>query len=627
MKKNQVDVTPFVQQLIGNPSINMGNLPIDMRQGYMPFFRMLPTQADPVEFYLSLSMYGFYSLFLTPEEQMAYINTVFCEPDELNMVSVSLLKSINICPLCAKYDIKNFNTLYFHRVHQLPDICFCPKHQVRLLSFYGGKKRIINFNLEDYRLVENNIPEKDLKAYANYVSVLFDSNVTSDLSELSTIIRQALIERGYYGSHSKAGFQSDIDKWEHKALFSLTSENFNPWISRIKTKKPSEILGLLMFLFPNPEDLIQSLSTGKKLCAQYTCDNCETVYFGTPFSHEIGWGCPECNKKLTYSERYTHLVHVLGNGEYDVRENIVSPVKKIQHYHRVCGQLSNIKPKMFIFYGERCRCRGTKIESKLRQSAEMNGLKFISYDHGNRTVTLFHPKCGNSFTVHTPAFRHSLRCRICEQIYESKTENELLDSYVQRVQRLVGDEYSIISFSKNCRRMKVRHNKCALEYDTELAQFFRGFRCPQCTVIPLYDEINQVLTDASDGKYILNGQASNKIYFSVLNTENGDEKTFSKYRILQELTRLTPSKCFSGLKTGQIFPDWSVYLEIYKEYREEYGQLPHRNTIYKGKAIGNWCFNMRKLRTNGKLSEDRIQILTAAGFEWETKRVLQKKKQ
>lgn len=191
---------------------------IDFRRCYMGFLKMLPIEEDAGVFYLSMSTYRFDSLFLTVEEQMAYINEVFREPDELNMSIKHLYKTVNICPICAQDDIRTFGEFYFHRTHQLSGICFCPKHHIRLQSFVGEKKNIETCCLEDFHPIEATIPDEDLIAYADYANALFKSDISSNLSELAGIIRRKLYESNYIGSTGMQLLLDNVEKWDHKAL-------------------------------------------------------------------------------------------------------------------------------------------------------------------------------------------------------------------------------------------------------------------------------------------------------------------------------------------------------------------------------------------------------------------------
>ena len=64
------------------------------------------------------------------------------------------------------------------------------------------------------------------------------------------------------------------------------------------------------------------------------------------------------------------MVQVVGDGEYDVKDSFISLGKRISHYHNACGKDLFIRPNMFLFYGERCKCRIGKAEKALRKTVD-----------------------------------------------------------------------------------------------------------------------------------------------------------------------------------------------------------------------------------------------------------------
>ncbi|MCF0127548.1 MAG: Helicase associated domain protein, partial [Pseudobutyrivibrio sp.] len=69
--------------------------------------------------------------------------------------------------------------------------------------------------------------------------------------------------------------------------------------------------------------------------------------------------------------------------------------------------------------------------------------------------------------------------------------------------------------------------------------------------------------------------------------------------------------------TDQKFNHW---LELLKEYKEEYGNLiiPSKYVTKEGEALGNFCFNMRSRYRRGQLSDEYIYRLTELEFKWDT---------
>ncbi len=208
-------------------------------------------------------------------------------------------------------------------------------------------------------------------------------------------------------------------------------------------------------------------------------------------------------------------------------------------------------------------------------------------------------------------------CRVCE---DPRTGEGATEAISKKLQEVVGDEYELLSYKKNRaeRNPKIilRHKLCGNEFEVVRDHFFTGQRCPQCTAIPSYKELDKLLCQASEGKYRLLGPTKDKRGVILVNTETHEEKNYSREYLAQELSRPTPSTAFPNIKTGYKFPDWDEYLRLFIEYLQEYRNPPIRRTEYKGVALGAWYRNMILLKNKGKLSRERIQVLTDAGFVW-----------
>lgn len=64
--------------------------------------------------------------------------------------------------------------------------------------------------------------------------------------------------------------------------------------------------------------------------------------------------------------------------------------------------------------------------------------------------------------------------------------------------------------------------------------------------------------------------------------------------------------------------NFSRWVHLLREYKNRYGhcRVPSKYTS-GGKALGNWCHSVRKQYRNGRLPEERIEILNQIGFSWE----------
>ena len=363
LTRNGIDIEVFEKLYLGKRLLKIDRFSFDAKQAFWAFYRCLPSEyeVEASELFLSLSTFPFESIFMTPERQMHYINNVFRATDKLNPKIRAPFRTISLCPLCVSEDTDQYGEPYLHRSHQLPGICVCPKHHIRLHIYREYNQETAEFI---YSPIDTNLPEEDLNAYADYAQTVFLSGVRSDLKRIKETISWGLKHRGYKTSFPPISIEKLISEWEHRALFdaaigngSLTSGSFDLWLSALEKKQPQDILALLMFLFPNPQELIEEITTGRELVHKYTCQSCKTKYYASPLAQETGFGCPKCDEKLSYTERYSHIVQILGKGEYELEEPYVSSNKETKLYHRCCGEEVLIEPRRFIYYGERCLCR------------------------------------------------------------------------------------------------------------------------------------------------------------------------------------------------------------------------------------------------------------------------------
>ena len=62
---------------------------------------------------------------------------------------------------------------------------------------------------------------------------------------------------------------------------------------------------------------------------------------------------------------------------------------------------------------------------------------------------------------------------------------------------------------------------------------------------------------------------------------------------------------------------WNISLELYRDFKVVNQREPMQIEKYRGVNIGRWCNNQRTFYNTGKLSEERIRLLTEAGFVFE----------
>lgn len=369
----------------------------------------------------------------------------------------SLIKHANICPVCMQADRQKYGEPYFHRAHQLPGVCYCPTHHVKLITFAGHIKNLDQFDISKYVPVARIIPEASGIVYAQYAQRLLANGVESDVLTIKAIIRSEFDMRGYKNENLKSSFYKGLAKWAHSPLFDVPVEQFSHWLRSAHSSQTHNLLGLLMFLFPDPNDLIK------------------------------------------------------------------------------------------------------RLRSK-----------------GKRSI----------------------------------------DDVSRRIKELVGDDYELLEYDQGNEVMTLRHS-CGMISTIPASSFFRGRRCAQCCIFPSYSELKKALSACSDEKYASPSFILTHNKFPVLDVDTNETTVYSRYRVIQELSRPTPSELFPNLSTGHRFADRHEYLRNYPVFLALQKELS--GTViseYQGMDMGEWCKAMRSFRKDGTLSEEWIRMLSDAGFQW-----------
>ena len=64
---------------------------------------------------------------------------------------------------------------------------------------------------------------------------------------------------------------------------------------------------------------------------------------------------------------------------------------------------------------------------------------------------------------------------------------------------------------------------------------------------------------------------------------------------------------------------WEVVYKVLEEFFAKYNRFPSYDEEYQGYKLGVWCSNQRVLRNSGDLAQERIALLDALGFIWNSK--------
>ena len=248
---------------------------------------------------------------------------------------------LRYCPLCIKEDIQKYGETYWHRVHHLPGVYFCPIHEIPILD---SEMRIT--------LTESNFyPASAVKKYSDNTNHRFSSGISEKLIRLSKDTAWVL-ENGYrlgslektmqkyYALLGQKGFLLPSGKKiitnqlneaiteffgdELLDILMIQSENAAPWSSNLFYKKnnlsnPIGHLLMIQFLegtaekfFNNEITTFSPYGKGPWICRNPVCDyhmqnvikDIEVIYDQSRF--KATFSCPHCG----YTYRRSNGGHV-----------------------------------------------------------------------------------------------------------------------------------------------------------------------------------------------------------------------------------------------------------------------------------------------------------------------------
>ena len=175
------------------------------------------------------TLYPFYAPFLPPKRAKRVQESMKSAKGGNIHTRVGVMASaiftpqyFRFCPECLKEDINNYGETYWHRLHQIQGVLFCPIHQIPLQNSQIPTQGMNKHQYEAAR--ESNCQTKDLKleysqrAIAQLVNLaqdiaqLLENNYPSHTLEWFTKRYQTLlIERGYANVSGRVKHEKFID--------------------------------------------------------------------------------------------------------------------------------------------------------------------------------------------------------------------------------------------------------------------------------------------------------------------------------------------------------------------------------------------------------------------------------
>lgn len=547
------------------------SLRLDSFENMKGFFDSVSYLGDSLEIFKSNTVYPAIAPFINIFRQEQILNVVFAQNQKysnlLGNIS-SFISDLRLCPECIEEDETIYGTHYFHREHQIPNVCVCHKHKKPLLKF----KPINGFRYDNS--LDNFLPIKESSTsidciYSAFVYDLLKIGIQS-YEEATTNLIIKKIRSDYYNS-SPVGdkYQTVIDDLKDKGYEKIISDDISRTIKEIIDKGRGSIyarIALVCALYDGDAERFErdltvdnvlrneffQKSPSYSILSDFNTtgvtlrhDKCGTIFLVTPEGFIQGWKCPKCNKNIE-QEQFEVLCRKLTDNKYIPKSNFENKRKQITLKHKVCGELYTVNFLDFLYKGSRCPCENQYTERKIKAKLRKNGFELILFNGYSEPATLLHTKMHHTFSVsNIKSFFRTPFCHICEQNRLLKVNPELSkQNFIDEMNSLVGEEYSLCGEYINAHtNVKIMHNAktggCGETFKIRPDSFLIGIRCPHCRTIMPYSDFVKYVSEVSNGKYSVKDINKHNQYM-ITNNENNKSRILKKQMILQELRRVDP---------------------------------------------------------------------------------------
>ncbi len=205
-------------------------------------------------------------------------------------------------------------------------------------------------------------------------------------------------------------------------------------------------------------------------------------------------------------------------------------------HHNICGATYRVIARNFITDGERCECKNHISEQQARSRIEASGeFQLVDFRSTCEPITIRHLGCGRSFSWNYHKFLQVPRCKLCFPKQQTQ------DQFTCKMAEIVGQEYTLVGpYIDHSTKVLIRHENCGGIQEYLPWYFLDGMRCKHCTPRYTDAQLSALVDEISMGRYIWKGHKSRNIDM-VLDTKSKTIKYLSTTKIIQELTRPTPS--------------------------------------------------------------------------------------
>ena len=600
---NGLLIKDFSNAYLGTKNAAIGKPPYDIRTEFLPLYEHMLIKPDLIDFFMSTNTFGFESMLMTEGQQTKVVDNVFAPKNDLNTLANGLIPTINVCPVCMEEDHEKYGEPYLHRHHQLSGVQTCHKHHCLLCTFDGKKGHACDYDLGDYKEIQTNISIDTHNAYTDYVSSLFEAELSTNIKVIKDILYSKLKEKYNPTSNGYHDFMKTAQNWKHKALIGFDVDHF------LKVKMVSatnisatELIPLLMVLYPQADDLISAVKAkiSEPLLREYDCPDCGRKYVSTPYAFRNRFGCTHCNAKLSEQEI---LKKIFAHSEYELKSDFESSDQPVLLYHTACEQNISIKPRSFLYDGVRCLCQSTITFKEAKERVEKAGeFDLLEYTSTETPCKIQAKSCGHIFETRYRKFIKSPMCRVCFP------KNMTTEYLAERIKNTTNGEYELIGeFVNQSTKIKILHHRCGQITEYSPRYYHMGAVCPVCSnsYAARWEEMYRLLCEYKDEHGNVNIPKRDVYKGQNLGLWCQNQRTNSKLSSEKKQKLLDLDFSFDPLED-----EWNRRFEQYQRYTAENGSPAISiHTDYENEHLGSWIRTQIKWFKTGRMSQTRIDKL------------------
>jgi hypothetical protein len=204
--------------------------------------------GEPLSVFNKHTIYPAIAPFIPILRQDQILNTVFGQNKHLsnvigNVTGVST--ALKLCPDCINEELELYGFYYFHREHQINNVCVCHKHHKILLIYHPSKRYGYNFPIDNFKPMIEKENEADI-VYANFVRDLFSMNIQGNKKRTHNVLINKVRHEFYDFKLVRDDYKTVIDFLDEKGYEHCVTSSFESDVKQILIKNRTPLSAIMM---------------------------------------------------------------------------------------------------------------------------------------------------------------------------------------------------------------------------------------------------------------------------------------------------------------------------------------------------------------------------------------------